>query len=268
MKTIKIKNDGSTFLEEQIDDTITSIKIESIKEYLACEVEFEEGLTLGMFLKLLFKDKEIYDIIFSQELNGKSIKYFEELINKKDVEKVQTDFKIDSLEITKIFEFLFFDKNSTIDLFTIFLALGKTEDDFDIFIPISLCSINELKDINLYINKSVDIYRELETEEEEDGNEDEEVDDETESNLQPLMETTSRISLYEAIQSILYEISFYQTEEDRISARENQNGEHMIKEKIAIKENQLKKYISEENFEKAAVIKREIDKIKNSLSKS
>lgn len=266
MRVLKIKKNGKLFIEESVENEIVVTKTNSLKAHLACEVEFEKGLTFGTFLKLIFKEKAIFDIVFNEELNGKKIKYFEEQMDEPQ-EKIEEDFKLEFLEISKIFELFTFDKGSTIDLFSVFIGIGKTTDNFDVYIPISLFSVSELKDLEIIPNKLVEIYREvdlspLDEEEVEDDEEDIEEDEVEDENIS-FFEAATRITLYEAIQSVLYEISFHKTEEERITVRKNQNNEQMNKNKIAILELQLSKHIDNEDFEKAAGIKRELDKLKN-----
>ncbi|MFA5369055.1 MAG: UvrB/UvrC motif-containing protein [Candidatus Paceibacterota bacterium] len=269
MKIIKIKKDGKILLEEHENELVKVKKVKSLKGYLACEIEFEKGLTFGTFFGLLLKEKDFFDDVFTQELKGKKLKEFEDEL-KGDVETYQEDFKLDCLEISKIFEFFTFEKGSTIDLFSVFIGIGKTTDEFDVFIPLSFCSVNELKDLKLLLNKIVEVYKDLPINEpgDEDGDDDDEIEDGApleEGEMVPFFEAATRISLYEAIQCILYEISYYETREERINARKNQNNEQINKNKIFFLEAQLTKHIENEEFEKAAVVKREIDRIKATL---
>jgi len=267
MKIIKIKKDGKIFLEETENEkeTVKVKKVKSLKGYLACEIEFEKGLTFGTFFSLVLKEKDFFDDVFTQELNGKKLKEFGDEL-KEDVETYQEDFKLDCLEISKIFELFTFEKGSTIDLFSVFIGIGKTTDEFDVFIPLSFCSVNELKNLELLLNKTVEVYKDLSVDEPEE--EDEEDEDEApleEGEMIPFFEAATRISLYEAIQCILYEISYYKTREERTEMRKNQNNEQISRNKVLILEEQLTKHIENEEFEKAAVVKREIDRIKAAL---
>ena len=270
MKIVKIKKDGKIFLEEHESGIVKAKKVKSLKGYLACEVEFEKGLTFGTFFSLILKEKDFFDDVFTQELNGKKLKEFENEL-KGNLENYQEDFKLNFLEISKIFELFTFEKGSTIDLFSVFIGLGKTTDGFDVFIPLSFCSVNELKDLELVLNKIVEVYKDLQPDdsvENDDDDDDDDIDDDfslQEGELTPFFESATRISLYEAIQCILYEISYYKTSEERDKMRKNQNNEQVNRNKILILESQLAKYIEDEEFEKAAVVKREIDRIKTTF---
>lgn len=264
MKIVKIKKDGKMLLEEHENGLIKVKKIKSLKDYLACEIEFEKGLTFGTFFSLILKEKDFFDAVFALELNGKKLKEFEIELKSK-AKNYQEDFKLDFLEISKIFELFTFEKGSTIDLFSVFIGLGKTTDGFDVFIPLSFCSVNELKDLELELNKIVEVYKDLQPDDSIENDDDEDDFSLQEGELTPFFESATRISLYEAIQCILYEISYYKTSEERDKMRKNQNNEQVNRNKILILESQLAKYIEDEEFEKAAVVKREIDRIKTTF---
>jgi hypothetical protein len=273
MKIVKIKKDGKIFIEEHENDLVKTKKIKSLKGYLACEIEFEKGLTFGTLFGLILKEKDFFDDVFTQELNGKKLEEFENEL-KDDFENSQEDFKLSFLEISKIFEFFSFEKGSTIDLFSVFIGVGKTNDGFDVFIPLSLYSVNELKDLELVLNKIVEVYKDLQPDDlsENDNIEDVEDIDEIyplqENELIPFFESAARISLYEVIQCILYEISYYKNTEERDKIKKSQSSKQVNKSKIIILESQLVKYIEGEEFEKAAVVKRELDRLKSASEMS
>ena len=273
MKVIKIKKSGKIFLDEINEEMSKSKKISSLKEYLSCEVEFEDGLTFGTFFKIILKEKEFFDILFAQELNGRKLADFEKKLSDKP-QKMNEDFEIMYLEVSKFFEFFTFDKGSTINLFSVFMGIGHSNDGFDVLVPISLFSICELKDFEIAHNNIVEVYREIhEKGEDEDEDEDEdevpvepnkkslEDDEDDGDEAAPIFEAFSKITLYETIQSILYEISYYKTDEDRMLIRKSQNDAHINFSKIEILKAQLQKLIDNEEYEKAATTKRELDKI-------
>jgi len=271
MRILKIKKNGKLFVDELDDENTKSKKVNSIKEYLACEVEFESGLTFGTLFKVILKEADFFDTVFSEELNGMSLKSFGKKINEKP-KFFNDDFTIEYLEISKIFELFAFEKGSTVDLFPVFIGIGKTKDGLEIFIPLSFYFINELKDLEIVPNKLVEVYREMRLDtSEEDDEYDDEIDEnneiENEGNeenvgLVPFFEAATRITLYEAIQCILYELTYHKDDEDKIEIRKNQKNEQSIKHKIDILEMLLKKHIESEEYEKAAGVKRELERLK------
>ena len=271
MKIIKIKKSGKLLVEEVIGETITTEKVKTMGQYLGCDVEFEEGLTFGTFFKLILKEKGLFDTVFCQELNGKKLKDFEQQLND-EPEKFEDDFKLSFLEVSKIFELFTFEKGvSTIDLFPVFIGLGKTTDNFDVFIPLSFFSVAELKDLEIVQNKLVEVYKDAsfsgDKEDDEDEEEEESTEDEqneeivNDEGMVAYFEAVSRVTIYETIQCIIYEMAYYKNNEDRMQVRKSQSNEHNSKNKIMILNNQLKQYIENEEYEKAAVTKREIDRL-------
>lgn len=262
MKVITIKKGGKIHISEfDANGKITTNSTDtSLKEYLASEVEFGKGLTFGALFKLILKDKEFFDIVFSQELNGRKLQEFENELNKKQI--VCDDIlKLDFLEITKIFELYTFEKYSTIDLFPVFLGVGKSNELEDVFIPISFYSVNELKNLEIIGNKVVDVYKdEYDEEYEDEESEERKIGVTNESS--PYFESSTRITLYEAIQGILFEISFHKNDEERLKIRKSQNSEYANKSRVSILERQLESHIEKEEYEKAAMVKRELDKLK------
>jgi len=151
MKIIKIKKNGKIFLEESAGEVVRVEKLKTLKEYLGCEVEFEQGLTFGTLFNLILKEKDIFDIIFCQELNGKKLEEFEKKLNE-PLKNYEEDFKLEYLEVSKIFELFIYGKGSTIDLFSVFVGMGKTNDGFQVFIPLSFFSVSELKDLEIKVD--------------------------------------------------------------------------------------------------------------------
>lgn len=274
MKVIKITKSGKIFLDnysaEISDKTSKPKKLNSIKEYLSCEVEFEEGLTFGTFFKLILEEKDFFNTVFSQELNGKSLDALEKEMNESSP-AIKDDYSLDFLEVSKFFELISFNKGYSIDLFAIFTGAGKTEEGIAALIPVSFYSLNEIKDVEIVINNVTEIYNNSNDEmfEEIDDEEVEEVDScEIAMNYGvideslPSIEANNRITLYEVIQSIFYEISYFKNKKDRIKARKSQNEQETNKNKMLILEKQLSFYVKNDEFEKAAMIKRDIDKLK------
>ena len=271
MKILKVKKNGKLVIEETIGTKVTVKKANSLKEYLACEVEFDKGLTFGTFFKLVLKDKDFFDIIFSEELNGRKLIDFE---SKMDAPPgvYNDEFSFDYLELSKIFELYSFQGGNTINLFCVFVGIGKTIDGFDIYAPLSSYTVSEIKNLEISINKLVEIYKELQMDEDDDVHDtdvpnmnDDYDDDEEEGGddiAVPFIEAYTRITLYDIIQSIIYELAFYKNDEDRVEVRKSQNNDKMTESKILILQTQMKWHVDNDEYERAAEIKREIDRLK------
>jgi hypothetical protein len=241
MKIIKIKKSGKMFVQNK--------SIKSLKEHLLCEVEFDEGLTFGTFLKLVLNDKEFFETVFYQELNGMKLIDFEKKLKEKPTDKKS---KLEFLEISKVFELISINGENTIDLFSIFIGIG--EDDGEKLFPITVSSysVNELKNLKLILNRTVGIFKEVEDNKQY-----------YESKISPIIEAESIFSLYEIIQSIFFEISFYTNDKDRIASKQTEDNQCKIEDTRKFLKTKLDSYVKNDEYEKAEVVKKELDKLKN-----
>ena len=130
----------------------------------------------------------------------------------------------------------------------------------------------EIKNLEISLNKLVEIYKELQMDEDDDVHDtdvpnmnDDYDDDEEEGGddiAVPFIEAYTRITLYDIIQSIIYELAFYKNDEDRVEVRKSQNNDKMTESKILILQTQMKWHVDNDEYERAAEIKREIDRLK------
>lgn len=251
MNFLKIKKDGKLIKEEIIDGKAKTEEVHNLSEHLSCELYFEEGLKFKTFFNLILREKEFFSKIFKQDLNGITLDYFEKQLNKRQkTSKIKGDdgSLLVSLEITKIFELLSFENGSTIELYSIFVGIGMDDDDSETFLPINLIPINNLKNYEININKGVEIFK---------GNEQGEVDGD-----EPIFVAGSSITLYETIQTMLYEISYFGTEEEKEKEKEKQQKEENFKNRIKDLESYMESLVKNEEYEKAAKTKKEIEKLK------
>jgi hypothetical protein len=251
MNFLKIKKNGKLIKEEIVNGKTKTTEVKNLSEHLSHELYFEEGLKFKTFFDLILKEKEIFSKIFKNDLNGLTLDYFENQIKKRQSIKEiygDDDALMVSLEITKIFELLSFEKGSTIELYSVFVGVGIDEEGDEIMIPINLIPINNLKNYEIRMNKGVEIFR---------GNENGEIEDED-----PFLMAGSSITLYETLQTMLFEISYFGTEEEKLKEKENQEKEETFLNKIDELEDYLEKLVQNEEYEKAAKTKKEIEKLK------
>jgi len=256
MKFILIKKNGSVVQKDMINDDNDAVKvIKNISEHLSAEVEFEDGLTFGTLFNLILQEKSFFNTLFKQELKELTLEDFEAQLKKEPTNNHTKNKYGDilfSLEIAKMFEFFKFDKGQSINLFALFVGVGTNNDEDDedeIYMPLSLIPINEFKNYEIVINKAVEIFKK----------------DFSEDSITPLLIAGTSITLYEALHCLIYEIAFFGTAENKIKEKKEQskNGEeYRIKDKIIELDAYLKKLVLEENYEKASIIKKELDKLK------
>lgn len=252
MEFITIKKNGKIIKQTIMKGEKKEEKIDSLKDYLGVELEFEKGLKFKTLFKLILKEKEFFNILYKQELGNMKLDDFEKQLSKRETcksNKNEDGDIMESLEITKMFELLNFEKGSTIDLFSVFVGVGiSNESPEEIYMPVSLIPINNLKNYEIYINKAVEIFKSPSI----DSIEDEE----------PLLITNSSITLYEAFQAIIYEIAYFGTAENKIKEKEKIEKEYKIENKIFELETSLQVFVNNEEYEKAAKIKKELDRLK------
>jgi hypothetical protein len=261
MKLLKISTNGVVTIEEQQEDGITKIDIaRDIKKCMNYEVEFESGLSFKTFFKLILKEKSFFNILFSEELNGYSLEELEkELKTPSSAEK--NKFEINALEVVKSFWFFDTEIGGAIDLYTVFLGLGKTKEGYNVVVPTGLCFLNEIKDCEIFINNIVEINGSLGMSSEEYDS----IDDvsvsffEKKENDTNSQEVISRITLYDVIQSILFEVCFFKTHQEKINARKKQNSFDFKKNKINFLKKELEDCVKNDEFEKAADIKKQLE---------
>jgi len=253
MKFIIIKKNGKLVEKEMFDGKKTKKPVSKLSEYLGAEVEFEEGLTFKTFFNLIVKESEFFNTLFKQELMGMKLKEYQTQMRKKQTDTLNVNNEGDemqTLEITKMFELLHFEKGNTIDLYAVFVGIGKSKEDEEIYMPTSLIPINNIKNYVISLNKSVEIFKESE--------------EQDEVGIRPLLLAASSITLYEALQSIIYEVSYFGTAEDKIKQKKKQEKECNLEERVIELEKYLDSLVESEEYEKASKVKKELDRIKGS----
>ncbi len=250
MKFIIIKKSGKIIKQSIDNGKEVNEEVKSLADYLGAELEFEKGVTLKTIFKLLSREKAFFNKLYKQELGEKKLEDFD-----KQLQKKQTDSKnknedgdiMKSLEITKMFELFNFEKGSTIDLFAIFIGIGLSENEpGEVFMPVSLIPINNLKNYEVVINKAVEIFKSSPM-------------DENGENVESLLIAASSMSVYEAFQAIIYEIAYFGTAEEKIKERKKIEEDYKLEDRIFELESNLSMYVENEEYEKAAKIKKELE---------
>jgi uncharacterized protein YjfI (DUF2170 family) len=259
MKYIEIKKDGEIFKHEVINDKDIVEKVDVLSAYLAFEIEVEDGTKFKTLFNLMFKEKDFFNKLFSQELKGMTFQDYQKQITKKpnlENNKNEEGEELVYLEVAKMFELLTFDGGNTIDLFTAFVGIGKCPHGEDgVYMPASLSPINDLKNYDIVINKSVEILQDT-------------IDENGEPGLTPLMTAFCSISVYEALQAIIYEISYYGTPENKIKQKQEFSKKVKLEDRIFELEQSLHASVKNEEYEKAASIKKELGRLKNKKEKN
>ncbi len=240
MKTIFITSDGFIYRMNYMG-RLEREEVRSIKNYLNCIIHLEEGTTFETFFNIILKDKEFFNEVYKDIMGGFDLSQFTKEWNKvsvkKDVEKISyleiyRDIELKenlgglNIEITNVFEGIVKDKEG-----------NKNNVSLD-FIP-----INDLKKLPLKINNDFNIP----------GHIIENVN---------LITAIKDMTLFEVIESILYDITFYGDPTSRDKIKEdviNVSNRDSIIELLTF---DMEDMVSDERYEEAIEILNLINKYK------
>jgi len=246
MKTVLFANDGKIFENKNYSTDTKEVKITSIKDKLGCYVKFEEGVMFKYIFNAILKDKEFFDQVYSEELEGYSLTAFEKEWKKKADVSYQKEFNIKYLEFNKIYDYYQIDEVEEIESFTIVSAVGNLESQ-DMKYSITLVPVNGLKQMPVKFNDNVNIYAVAN-------------DDEKEEIIN-IIKAKTKMTIYQMIRAIIFEIAMFggpeQKKEKTKEFLKNINAKTMIP---SLK-TRLEEAIKSENYEEAAELKRIIDQL-------
>ena len=160
------------------------------------DVEIADDVTFGDFFKLLIKEKELVNTIFTASLYGVP---FDSLIRDFKSKGKMDDGQLHFLEIYWYVEL----NEDGLDTGSLFHGFGLWSDQEDPNhtgpIGIILTPINELKNIPLRLNEAFEIYSSWLIQNKESL----------------ILATKKKFTLYEIIQAILFELTYFGTPETR-----------------------------------------------------
>lgn len=242
-----IKKDGFYFEDEKVDD---------LALHLNDDISIEEDITLENLFDILIEFEEL-DLLFKSWTRGfKFENYYEELKSDSDVKETEMLY----LEVYNVAEYFSYvdDDCNTIKPYESYVSISGVSKETNY--SISFTPLNSIKDLLVKVNEDYIIPREF---------------DEDPKRQNPLFKGTKGISLYDFIGCILNEISFHGYREhkeevmeeldDRIEKIDIGEAETISHEDfmIEILEKDLKRLIKEEKFERAEMVKKEIEELKN-----
>ena len=246
MKTVLFAKDGKIFENEDYSADVKEKRVQSIKNKLGCYVKFEDGLLFKHVFNSILNDKDFFDQVFSQELDGYSLKGFEKEWKKKVDLSYQEDFNIKYLEVSNIYDHYRVNGVKEIEAFSLISAVG-TIDDQDIKYSITLVPISSLKKMKIVIDDNVKVY-DIDSEDEEES-------------FTEILSAKAKITIYEMIRAIIFEIAMYGgPEEKKEKIKEFLEGIN-AKTMISSLKKSLEEAIENEDYEGAAEFKRIINQL-------
>lgn len=232
------------FLETRIKGGVKRKKCNLLQQCLGYDVEFENGLTFKTLFKLILKEKTFFNALFKRELNGTKIEDFEQRFRTR---KKKEGIPLSYLEISRFINVA--DRRiEKMDMLTILTGVEVDDKENEIAVPLTVFSIDELRDLEVYISDFMETYIDMPTEEEPEGH--------------IVISGYVSITLYHAIQAVLYEIAFYGTPDEKDEEIEmimSNVSEESMKENL---ERQIEALVKEDKFEECAKLKKMLDNIK------
>lgn len=202
MDTI-ILRDNKAFLNTHITgDQYSEKEIDSLSLFLQCDIEECDNFTFGDFWKFISKDVDFYQKVFNQTIGGFDLRlYVNEALS-------LTEDHEDNLSFIEVSHYLNIDDwmnykpewKIESDYSTSIFGISKTDDNT---YSIGLTSLSKISHIDIKINKSLMVYKSIYKEKIKN----------TEREEMELGEMN--FTVYDLINTILYEVSFYGTPEGR-----------------------------------------------------
>jgi len=249
---LTIANDGLFYSEFEEAKDKKIISDDSFLYYLSDDVTFSDDLTFGRLFELFIKNKDTLNMIFSRSMGNYKIDDFIE--DFEGIPKEEKNFYLTISAVPDLYK----------DEITIYYAFGGFNETEKIGYSISFSKLCDLKNLIIKIDNNFDIIKIS-----------------TKGKVKEILKSKiTNIRLFDVIQSILNEISFYGNPENREEiAEELVNQSDIIDEaikngtidkitkpwnevKIELEQHSLDEAIKEENYEEAAKIQKKINKLK------
>jgi hypothetical protein len=205
-------------------------EIKSIKHYLNCILHLEEGITFETFFNIILKDKDFLNEVFKDTMGGFDLNQFtkewKKNIKNKDIENIQylevyRDIKLN--DITGVI---------TLDITNVFEGITKMDNSIKESVPLDFIAINVLKKLPLKLNDEFIIP----------GHIIENVN---------LITSTKGMTLFEVIETILYDITFYGDPSSRDKIKEDVMSVNNKDNMIQLLTIDMEDLVSDERYEEA-----------------
>ena len=257
-----IKKDGKIFTKERFKKDAKEKEIKKLYKHLSYELILEEGVTLELLINIILKEKTFFNNLFKPDLNKFKLESIKDIMDAKDNsdEGIVNSYSetLRYLEVSKMFELLSYkDNTNSIDLFPLLVGIGQPDpsdeggdegddmEDDDVFMPIGLFPLSKLKKFEVSLQKNVELFRSDEN-----------------GDLTLLLTAVAPLTVYEVFTAILYEITYFGTDEDKKEQLKEQTNQRSTSDKIEDLELYLQELVDSEQYEKASKIKKDLDKLK------
>jgi hypothetical protein len=242
MKTIFITSDGKMYRMNYLG-RLERDEVKSIKNYLNCVLHLEEGTTFETLFNIILKDKDFFNEVFKETMGGHDLNQFiKEWGNKKKRKRIN---KISYLQIRRDINLKDSGGVMILDINNIFEGVIRNENGTKESVTLDFIPINDLKNLFLKVNTDFNIPGEII------------------ENVN-IVSSTKEMTVFEVLESILYEITFYGDPTSRDKIKEDifklQNKENMVE----LLKSDMEDLLFDEKYEEAIEILNLINKYKKS----
>lgn len=229
MKTIFITSDGKMYRMNYLG-RLEREEIKSIKHYLNCILHLEEGITFETFFNIILKDKDFLNEVFKDTMGGFDLNQFtkewKKNIKNKDIENIQY------LEVYRDIKLNDTTGVITLDITNVFEGVSKIVDSNKETVPLDFIAINDLKKLPLKLNDEFIIPGHII------------------ENIN-LITSSKGMTLFEVIETILYDITFYGDPSSRDKIKEDVMSVNNKDSMIQLLTIDMEDLVSDERYEEA-----------------
>jgi len=229
MKTIFITSDGKMYRMNYLG-RLEREEIKSIKHYLNCILHLEEGITFETFFNIILKDKDFLNEVFKDTMGGFDLNQFtkewKKNIKNKDIDNIQ------HLEVYRDIKLNDTTGIITLDVTNVFEGVTKIVDSNKETLPLDFIAINDLKKLPLKLNDEFIIPGHII------------------ENIN-LITSSKGMTLFEVIETILYDITFYGDPSSRDKIKEDVMSVNNKDNMIQLLTIDMEDLVSDERYEEA-----------------
>ena len=238
MKNLLLDINGELFLEDNFSGSVE--KIETIKYHLDNHIKIDDGTTFGHLFDQLMKDSDFIDILFGETMGGNSINIFRNEWEDTKVNLKKDYIGIDHIRIRKTLEYFEVDSNQGFS--DIRIDFDGVNTETGIVYSLEFMSIAEMKNIPIVIDPLLNI------------------ENNTKNTDIVYPKSECVITLFEILGSILHEITFYGSPDQRDQTKQKIIDNIDSSNLLDVLNLQLEEAIKTENYEEAVELRNLIEK--------
>jgi hypothetical protein len=242
MKTIFITSDGKIYKMNYFG-RLERNEVTTIKNYLNCVLHIEEGTTFETFFNIILKDKDFFSEVFKETMGGFDLNQF--VKEWKNNVEIKDKHKISYLEVYRDINLKDNTGITVLDVMNVFEGVIKKENGEKEKISLDFIPISTLKKIPLRINNDFNIPGQII------------------ENVN-ILTSIKEMTLFEVIESILYDITFYGDPKSRDQIKEDVMNGYNKDTMIQLLTFDMEDLVSDEKYEEAIEILNLINKYKKS----